>query len=90
MEFEIPVVEKLKVKIGGTSYDCRPFTMKDVRGIRSLQDLLNANDAEKASEGIDKMIELISEFGIPKDVLESLPPQSFNSLVEYLVGAEKK
>lgn len=90
MELIIPEVVKLVVKIGGNSYDCRPVLVKDLKKIRGIQASLTSDNPDAQNEGFDAMVDLISDHGIPKQVLENLSTQSFNSLVEYLVGSEKK
>lgn len=83
--FELNELPKQKVKIYGKEYE---ITKPTVRQLKTVQKKIEDNKGN-LTEGSDEMIKFIAQLGIPEDVVEGLPAEHFNLLVEHLVGAKK-
>lgn len=85
MMFEIKEAPKTKIKIYGQEYELKKPSVRQIKSISSKIDGLKNN----SSAATEEMIKFISELGIDADVLEEMPAEHFNTLVEYIVGAKK-
>lgn len=82
-ELDLGKPEKLKVKYGGEVYE---LDFPDVERSHKLQQ-------ETQKENVDSVkltVELISDLGMPEEILWKMQPQTLQKLAERLMAADKK
>lgn len=83
--FEIDYEPKQKVKIFGKEYELSKPTTKQAR-----QMLLSLEEAGNSQgKGIEVMLDLLNQLGLPKEIAEEVPTQKLNDLLLHVIGSKK-
>lgn len=85
--FELNELPKQKIKIYGKEFEITKPTVKQLKTLSQKIDGMKTGEA--AAQATDEMIQFVSQLGIPGDILEELPGEHFNALVEFIVGSKK-
>lgn len=83
--FELTEIPKIKVKIYGKEYDLKKPSVRQIQQVTSRLELIKGDGAKTT----DEMISFVSGLGIGADILEEMPAEHFNLLVEHVCGVKK-
>jgi len=84
MEFKVDSKPKLKVTIYGTSYELRTMSVQEIENYLEL-----AESGDKKS-GYLAAQKVLSDLGLPMEVIKGMDAEHFNQLLEYVMGGSKK
>ncbi len=85
--FEIKKPEPKRVKINDVVYEIAPI---DVASVIDMEKRMKENDGKGAEGDFKVLSDLLSGRGIPADVLKTIPVESLEPLIEYVMGSKKK
>lgn len=83
--FELTELPKQKVRIYGKEFEISKPTVKQIKALTKEFDA-KSQDAAKST---DQLIVFLSGLGLPADLMEEMPAEHFNALVEYVIGVKK-
>lgn len=83
--FELVELPKQKIKIYGKEFEISKPTVKQIKAITKTFDA----KSDDVARSTDQLITFLSGLGLPSDLMEDMPAEHFNALVEYVLGVKK-